>query len=232
MIKCLRLVQSFDAPRMAQELRALEGVLWQPHYQALHYEGRWTALALRSVSGRVEDLMVSPQEGARYQDTPLLETCPYLRDVLGAFHCPLRGVRLMKLEAGAAIKEHRDAQLYAEKGEARFHIPILTHPDVEFLLDGERVPLLAGECWYLNFDLPHAVRNPSPVDRVHLVIDATVDDWLRARLADPRNTHRRDMQELDRYSADEKRSMIASLRKMGTETSLRMAAEIEAGLRG
>ena len=35
-----------------------------------------------------------------------------------------------------------------------------------------------GECWYLNFNLPHRVRNASPRDRIHLVVDCPVDAWL------------------------------------------------------
>jgi hypothetical protein len=37
-----------------------------------------------------------------------------------------------------------------------------------------------GECWYLNVNFPHKVANRGATDRVHLVIDCAVDDWLRA----------------------------------------------------
>jgi hypothetical protein len=35
-----------------------------------------------------------------------------------------------------------------------------------------------GECWYLNFNLPHRVKNSGTADRIHLVIDCVVNDWL------------------------------------------------------
>lgn len=227
MIKYLRLPLRFDASRMLDEVRSLEAGAWKAHYQSTQHEGAWTALPLRSLGGRAEDIHISPVPGAVYLDTPLLDACPYLREVLSAFHCPLLAVRLMRLEAGARVKEHRDADLRAEKGEARFHIPVLTHPEVAFVLGGDRIPLQAGECWYLNFDLPHSVHNASPVDRIHLVVDATVNDWVHALFDDPRSDCRRDMAELDRYSAGERQAMIRELRRMGTATSLKMAEEME-----
>ena len=36
-----------------------------------------------------------------------------------------------------------------------------------------------GEAWYLNFNLKHSVVNRSAEDRVHLVIDCVLNDWLR-----------------------------------------------------
>jgi len=35
-----------------------------------------------------------------------------------------------------------------------------------------------GEAWYLNFDLVHRVENNGAEERVHLVIDCVVNDWL------------------------------------------------------
>ena len=41
-----------------------------------------------------------------------------------------------------------------------------------------------GETWYVNVNLPHSVENLGATDRVHLVIDAVVNDWILAMLAD------------------------------------------------
>ena len=37
----------------------------------------------------------------------------------------------------------------------------------------------AGEAWYTNVCLPHSVENRSAVNRVHLVLDMEVNDWVR-----------------------------------------------------
>src|SRR5205085_10556644 len=83
------------------------------------------------------------------------------------------------LAAGSKIREHRDLNLGDETGEVRLHIPIVTNPAVEFFLDGVRIVMNEGECWYLNFSLPHRVDNRGVTDRIHLVIDCQVNDWLR-----------------------------------------------------
>ena len=93
----------------------------------------------------------------------------YLQEVLSNFKCPLQAVRLLKLNVGAVIKEHRDAELGFEYGEIRLHIPVITHEEVEFYLDKERIQLQEGECWYMNFNLPHSIINKSKINRIHLV---------------------------------------------------------------
>jgi hypothetical protein len=91
-------------------------------------------------------------------------------------------VRLLKLGPGSVIKEHRDHALGLEDGIARIHIPILSNPDVEFVLNSQRVVMDEGESWYLNFNLPHRVVNRGSRERVHLVVDCTVNAWLHASL--------------------------------------------------
>ena len=88
----------------------------------------------------------------------------------------------MRLTAGSTIKPHADLDLAAELGKVRLHIPVTTNPDVEFQLNGERIAMGEGECWYLRLSDKHAVANRGRADRVHLVIDAVVNPWLEAQL--------------------------------------------------
>ena len=103
--------------------------------------------------------------------------------MLGALACKTTSVRFLKLGAGATIRRHRDYDLGLEDGEIRLHLPIHTNPNVEFLLDDQRVELREGELWYLNFNLHHSVHNRSDADRIHLVIDCVVNPWLQAFFA-------------------------------------------------
>jgi aspartyl/asparaginyl beta-hydroxylase (cupin superfamily) len=66
-----------------------------------------------------------------------------------------------------------------DDGELRVHVPVVTNLDVAFFLAGEQVIMQEGEAWYLNLNLPHRVENHSDIDRIHLVIDCVVDDWVR-----------------------------------------------------
>jgi aspartyl/asparaginyl beta-hydroxylase (cupin superfamily) len=84
------------------------------------------------------------------------------------------------LAAGSRILEHRDFDLGQQHGVVRVHIPVQTNADLEFLLDGERVVMNEGESWYLDLSLPHRVNNAGTIDRIHMVIDCVVNEWVRA----------------------------------------------------
>ncbi|WP_339705616.1 aspartyl/asparaginyl beta-hydroxylase domain-containing protein [Algoriphagus aquimarinus] len=42
-----------------------------------------------------------------------------------------------------------------------------------------------GECWYLRLSDPHRVLNEGETDRIHLVMDLKVNDWLRGIMGQP-----------------------------------------------
>jgi hypothetical protein len=158
------------------ELAGLTAAAWSAHYNANDYGGDWRGVSLRSASGDACELAaVAPG----FRDTPVLERCPCLREVLETFRCPLKSVRLLSLAAGSFIREHTDNALDYEDGEVRIHVPVQTNPDVEFYLDGERLALTEGNTYYVNVNLPHRISNRGLADRVHLVIDAEVNDWVR-----------------------------------------------------
>jgi len=227
-IKYLQLPFFFDAGRLQQETDALNSMNWQPHYQVKHYEGEWNAIPLRSIAGKVDDIIISPTENRDYRDTVLLDSSPYLQQVLQNFKCPLQAVRLLKLNAGSIIKEHRDAELNFERGEIRLHIPVRTHTDVEFLLDKEKMHLKEGECWYMNFNLPHAIHNKSYINRVHLVVDAVVNDWVKEIFASAACPVKKEIEDTSgMYNEATKRQMIMQFREMNTAVSNKMADELE-----
>jgi mannose-6-phosphate isomerase-like protein (cupin superfamily) len=64
----------------------------------------------------------------------------------------------------------------------RLHIPVITNREVEFVLNQVHVVMNEGDCWYLNVNQPHRVANRGATDRIHLVIDCVVNDWLRELL--------------------------------------------------
>lgn len=97
---------------------------------------------------------------------------PFIADL----NLQLRLVRFLLLGPGGIIKEHSDTFLSGRI--VRLHIPVITNPDVEFNLAGERQVWQEGELWYGDFSLPHSVYNKSDTTRVHLVIDVAVDENL------------------------------------------------------
>jgi hypothetical protein len=175
----------FDAAAMRADVAAIEASAWVEHYVKENYEGAWTVLPLRSAAGARHPIaaIYSDPSAEAFEDTPLLERCHYLPRVLASFACPLQTVRLMRLGPGSIIRLHADHDLGFQYGRARLHVPVVTNPDVEFVLDGERVVLGEGECWYLDLSRPHAVANRGAAARIHLVIDAAVNPWLSEQLA-------------------------------------------------
>ena len=176
----LRLPLSFDPARLAGDLQALSSVAWISHFVSQNYDGDWSVIPLRGKAGATHPIMMiySDPSCCEFEDTPMLAACPYYRHVLASFAAPLQAVRLMRLAPGSVIKEHADNDLSFEGGTVRFHIPVITNPYVEFYLNRERVVLEAGSCWYLRLADPHSVINGGAADRVHMVIDATVNDWV------------------------------------------------------
>ena len=179
MIRSLQLPFVFDPARLQTDLAALSADAWVPHFNQAYYTGEWSGIALRSVGGLARQLYQDPTK-TEFADTPLMALCPYLQSVASTFQCPLEAVRLLRLRAGSRIKEHRDFGLCYEEGEFRVHIPIVTNSALEFYLEDERLDLREGECWYINFNLKHHIHNDGDTDRVHLVVDGQVNDWVRA----------------------------------------------------
>ncbi|PHN07413.1 aspartyl/asparaginyl beta-hydroxylase domain-containing protein [Flavilitoribacter nigricans] len=185
----LQLPIQFDQQRLQQDLQQLEQQRkdWTDHFVSQNYEGSWSVIPLRGPKGAEHPVMMiySNPTVTEYADTPFLDHCPYFREVLRYFQCPLQAVRLMKLTTGSRIKEHCDHDLDYDQGNARIHIPVHTNPLVEFYLNDKRVQMQAGECWYLRLSDPHRVYNPGP-DRIHLVLDMQVNDWLRTIMSPAR----------------------------------------------
>lgn len=180
-VRFCRLPLHFDAAALQSDLAGLLAGEWAAHFNLGYHDGGWTGIGLRTVGGDPQALFPPPD--ALYEDTPLLARCPTIRAALAELRAPLQSVRLLRLAAGSVIREHRDDRLSLAEGSARLHVPIATNPEVEFYLDGVRLAMAEGECWYVDFSLPHRVQNLGASDRVHLVIDCTVNDWLLAEIA-------------------------------------------------
>ncbi|MBE0620242.1 MAG: aspartyl/asparaginyl beta-hydroxylase domain-containing protein [Burkholderiales bacterium] len=177
----LRLPLQFDAARLHADLARVPQEAWQNHFNQRIYEGDWSVVPLRAVPGSPIPIFSIANETDQ-EDTPLLRSCDYFRQVLAAFQCPLVSVRLLRLGAGALIKEHCDPMLSLDHAEVRIHVVVATNPDVECRIDGVSHHWAAGECWYADFSKPHSFANRGETERVHMVLDCVLDDRLRELL--------------------------------------------------
>lgn len=179
----LKLPLSFDPPRLERDLAMFDSTDWIAHFVPQNYDGDWSAIALRGTAGArhlhpIRSIYSDPL-ATEFEDMPALDRCVYFREVVSAFACDLRSVRLMRLTPGSTIKEHSDRDLDFESGVVRIHVPIITNAGATFELNRIPLEMAPGETWYLRLSDPHRAANRGATDRVHLVIDAHVNDWLR-----------------------------------------------------
>ena len=177
-IRFARLNIPVDIKLIQQEVAAIQKNLWQPHLNRYHYDGEWNVLSLRSPGGTMNAL-ADAVDNLEFADTPLMQACPGIEQLVNGLACEKLAVRLLSLHSGAIIREHTDKELSFENGEARLHFPVFTNPGVEFILDQTAIQMQEGEAWYINANLPHRLANHGTETRIHLVIDCKVNTWLR-----------------------------------------------------
>ncbi|MCO5951173.1 aspartyl/asparaginyl beta-hydroxylase domain-containing protein [Mucilaginibacter flavidus] len=221
MVRYAKLQLAFDFKATQAELTSARNE-WQPHLNTYHYSGSWKVLSLRSPGGSHKNIIPDLIGESDFLDTEYMGHFASVKKIMASLHCPIMAVRFLNLQAGAIIKEHTDAELALEKGEARLHFPVFTNPQVEFYCEKDRIFLNEGECWYLNANLPHNVSNNGDTDRVHLVIDCKVNDWLKTIIESSGEIAYK-KEEVDENMI----KLIEELRYQNTETSNKLAAELE-----
>lgn len=223
----LKLPFAFDVPRMQAELAALEASHWVAHFNTGAYDNGWACMPLRAIEGRLDHII--PLESSRFEDTVLLQQCPYFRHIIDSFECEKTSVRLMALDAGARIKPHRDSGASLEDGVTRLHIPIHTSAQTLFTIDGEDVHFSAGDTWYLNASCEHAVYNGGTVARVHLMLDCVSNPWLEAVFVRSGWVARAPSKYADAAIQDGNvDEVIVLLRAAGTPAGLALADQLQA----
>jgi aspartate beta-hydroxylase len=151
----------------------------QRTYQSPTHHQHWGGVSLHAIGGRWDDASPGGPALIGYQETEMLAIAPYFRHVMDALQCPKRSVRISILNPGGRINPHRDQDLGFDKGAIRVHVPITTSDDVDFVLGGASVgPWLPGEVWYGDFSLEHSLAHRGAEQRVHIVADLCINDWL------------------------------------------------------
>lgn len=226
----LQLPFQFIEEKLVADLQRLLASDWIPHFNTRGYTGSWNSIALYAVDGDPKNIFALNGDAPKLEATPILKNCDYLKKVIATFKCPLLSVRLLKLAPGAFIKPHRDFELGYEDGCFRLHIPILTHSQVTFTLDGHKLEMLPGECWYTNVNFVHSVSNEGLTDRIHLVIDGQRNQWsddLFFSLVPRASLLQRESQD---YDAETIKKMIRELEKQHSIGAQTLIQELKSQL--
>lgn len=91
---------------------------------------------------------------------------------------------LVKLKPQAEILPHTDGGWFVNTH--RVHIPIITDPEILFILNKKKYHLERGGIYEINNLVQHSVINPTNVERVHLMIDLLPDTLLNPAIAESR----------------------------------------------
>ncbi|RIJ45551.1 aspartyl/asparaginyl beta-hydroxylase domain-containing protein [Maribellus luteus] len=176
-IRYLKLPFCFDPGKLEKDLAIVSSAAWIQHYNTKDYSGDWSAIPLYAINGDATNIFATSFDSSGVKETAILKECLYFQEVMQAFQFEVTAVRLLRLGAGAVIQPHTDHELGYENGYFRLHVPVVTNPGVKFLLDGDRLRMLPGECWYINANFEHSVSNAGTSDRVHLVVDGIRNEW-------------------------------------------------------
>ncbi|WP_122317401.1 aspartyl/asparaginyl beta-hydroxylase domain-containing protein [Pseudomonas cichorii] len=168
-----------DLTLLLQALSRIGANAWAAHFNAGYYEGQWSGVALISAADALTEL--SPGTGEPILRDPWCSD-PRWAAALRDLPVDIRCARLLRLGPGGRIHEHRDYDLDGPQADRRLHIPLLSSPDVDFMLDRQRIPMSAGECWFLDLARPHSVDNWGRQERVHLVLDCRPNAWLQQQI--------------------------------------------------
>ena len=160
----------------------------------------WTAISFHGYGSDVLDILKpgvlksSVKIDTKLQYTTLinLEEMKPILEILDKLPCSYERVRFMKLTKGKVIGKHSDKiDKDIDSGKiVRIHVPIRTNKDVIFTLyenardkKGQEHNLKTGHYYYTDVSKPHAVRNTSKEDRIHLVVDCKANSALRTLIA-------------------------------------------------
>lgn len=182
--EAVRLTGTFDADRVLMELDEILGLDWA-RQKTRHRDGsvtetelNWRVLPLRSPGGAADRTDPGGPGAHDFAATSWLDRLPYLAEILDGIPAPLHAVRLMALGPGVTSNEHCDSKYSVRRGFVRLHIPLVTNPAAQLVLDGVEHCWQPGEFWFGEFCRPHLVRNEGTETRIHTVIDALLTSDL------------------------------------------------------
>ncbi|MBW8684615.1 aspartyl/asparaginyl beta-hydroxylase domain-containing protein [Chitinophaga rhizophila] len=221
----IRFSHTYDHQQLCSELENILQHDWPLHFNTRDFAGEWRSISLRSASGHSQDILAHPD--AQYKDTPVLDMMPYAKQIMDSWQCEKESVRLLSLSPGSEIKPHKDQGCGYPNGIFRIHIPIITNPEVFFTLENERLQLLAGECWYMDFSCTHSIVNKGYTARVHLIMDCIRNEWSDQLFASHGyNIHQQ--KTAATLDAATRAAMIVELEKMDTDTARQLIATLKA----
>ena len=173
-----RLAPTFDPVRLAADLARVNEAWWSRHAGPYH-DGAWESVSLWAPRG---DIREQSSKGGEFSATAALGFVPYVASVIDQLATRRNRIRLMRLRPGGRILRHSDPLHTIAPELIRLHVPVVTNPDVWFMVNDKRIVMGAGETWHVDVRFPHEVENRGTTPRVHLVLDLQTTPGLEQLL--------------------------------------------------
>jgi len=226
LVRTIKFPILFDTECLKTDVQKVLQQNWIDHYNTNDYSGKWTSIALMAHGGKSDAIYAFPNGNEPIINTEVLEYCDYFKSILDDFLFEKTAVRLLQLAVGAEVKPHSDHCLGYEDGSFRLHIPIITNSEVEFILDGNRIIMNEGECWYIDANFVHSVANRGTSNRIHLVIDGVRNEWTDQLFFKEANSNQF-IKPKPVMSNEQKLLMIAELQRMNSTVATDLIKEIK-----
>ena len=204
----------YDVSKLLAELEICLQKKWVDYFNTARYTGTWNFLPLfnRRNSQETSDSLIFEVEE---KHSVCISQLPYIQSITDFWQCKLDSVRLMALYPESHIKPSQDIGGCYSDGVFRLQIPIKTNENLVFTVEGERLHLSAGECWYIDISKVHEVCNRGTESVVHLIIEGIRNKFTDQIFSD----YGMNVNTESNYSEDSKKLMISELNRINTETA-------------
>ena len=174
-IKIIRDLPPGFSNTLAKEIEQASSLQWLHQVFKVYTTPPPSMVPLYNKSGDASQILIEECEAV---PTSEMKKLPIMHSFLNRSGLSLLLVRLIKLAPGARVIEHLDyCDLYGPE-KVRLHLPIVTTPDCRAFFKGRAVHLAPDALWMFRPNSAvHAYLNGG-VTRIHLIIDAYVDDAL------------------------------------------------------
>jgi len=131
--------------------------------------------SLLNASGRFDDFSVDHDQSCFGKQFHHVEAYPTLAAFVAAFPHTIN-FRANMMAPGASLSPHEEHAVIRTRAgtvgaRARFHLPIVTNPRAEVMLDGSAYHLAVGVIHFVHHGRVHSARNGGDEPRIHLVWD-------------------------------------------------------------
>ncbi len=167
-----KIVEQVSAPEMSLES------IWQEPYPEYGSDGLKVATLLNH-TGEQENF--DYHDCAKPEPTPLLLKLTELQRFLDESGFNIMGSRLLRLDPGTFLHEHRDFVYLENVPRYRLHMPLITNDQAFITSPGLNVHFKKGYLWKLDpKQTIHSACNFGTTPRIHLMIDCYVEEKLQA----------------------------------------------------